>query len=87
MDATHDYTDDWIDRFDDFEYDMRDAFDDVAEDRDYNYDRPPYRGPIPARPRQETVKEVLDNAGLKELVAKVESLAKTVEQLAKVKHA
>jgi len=96
MDATHDYTDDWIDRFDDFEYDMRDAFDDVIDDRDYYYDRPrgygrpydgPRRRPMPEGARSEAVKEVLDNAGLKELAAKVEHLAKTVEKLAKAQAA
>ena len=35
IDVTRDYADDWTDRFDDFEYDMRDAFDDVVDERDY----------------------------------------------------
>ena len=101
LDSTHDYMDDWTDRFDDFEYDMRDAFDDVIDDRDYWYDRPyprrryagPYDGPY-RRPRAEgrgngargeELKKVLDEAGLKELSEKVEKLSKTVDQLAKAK--
>ncbi|MGH7962731.1 MAG: hypothetical protein ACRERD_13040 [Candidatus Binatia bacterium] len=87
MDATHDYADDWIDRFDDFEYDLRDAFDDVVEDRDYVYDGPRYRQPLPERARPEAAKEILDDASLKELAAKVESLAKMVEKVAKAQHA
>lgn len=44
LDATHDYADDWIDRADDFEYDAREAVDDVTEDRYRYYDEGP-RGP------------------------------------------
>lgn len=87
MDASHDYTDDWIDRFDDFEYDMRDAFDDVVEDRDYVYDGPRYRRPIAEGARPQAVKDVLSDADLKELAAKIESLTKTVRQLAKAQQA
>lgn len=58
LDVTHDYVDDWTDRLDDFEYDMRDAFDDVAEDRywyenDYPERRPNrryYGRPYPDEP-------------------------------------
>jgi hypothetical protein len=93
MDATHDYTDDWIERLDDFEYDMRDAFDDVVEDRDYWHDQARGRGPS-GRPmaargavsdgaRMEAAKKALEDAGLRELADKVERLSKTVEKLAK----
>jgi len=44
LDATHDYTDDWIDRIDDFEEEAREAVDDVVEDRYHYYDEGP-RGP------------------------------------------
>lgn len=97
LDSTHDYTDDWVDRLDDFEYDMRDAFDDVVEDRDYWHDRYDYEhrrhlGPPPSRRpalenRGEALKKVLDEAGLKELSETVEKLSKTVDQLAKAKEA
>jgi hypothetical protein len=94
LDASHDYTDDWIDRFDDFEYDMRDVFDDVVDDRDYLHDRPssrrsggpgPSRRPIPEGTRREAAKKSLEDAGLTELAEKVERLSRVVEKLAQAK--
>jgi hypothetical protein len=41
LDATHDHADDWVDRVADVEDKMRDAFDDVAEDRYYYNQRGP----------------------------------------------
>lgn len=89
IDVTRDYADDWTDRFDDFEYDMRDAFDDVVDERDYYHDRPYGRGyrrvEGPARDRAAEMSDIFEKAGLNELAEKVEALAKKVDSLSKSK--
>lgn len=94
FDTTHDYTDDWIDRIDDFEREYREAADDIAEDRyyyhegegrgprRYYYDDPEGKRASPSSGRkEEKAPETSGKEELDQLKEKIDALTKQVEIL------
>lgn len=94
-DYTHEYESDWLDRFDDSEGSTRNAFSSLFGNRGgrrrHSEDRPP-RALRRGAPTEDILEEsgffeTVGSPSLKELAARIESLTKTVEKLAKAQHA